>query len=70
MTDLTQADIDELAKIGVEPDDVPTKFLGYIAGGLTISVILMVGFSYWFFKHTVAQELAEKGYDVTESASF
>ena len=70
MSEHTSPDLEALAKIGVEPDDVPTKFLAYIAAGLTITVILMTGFTYALFKHTVAQELAAKGYDVTESASY
>ncbi len=70
MSEQSSPDLEALAKIGVEPDDVPTKFLTYVAGGLTVTVILMVGFTYALFKHTVAEELAAKGYDVTESASF
>ena len=70
MSEHTNPELAELAKIGVEPDNVPTKFLTYVSLGLTVTVILMVGFTYWFFKHTVAQELAAKGYDVTEQAQF
>ena len=59
-----------LAAVGVEPDDVPTRFLGWLAGGLTIALVLMVGFAVWFFKVSTAAELKAKGYTTTESASL
>ncbi|MCP4805425.1 MAG: hypothetical protein GY913_13745 [Proteobacteria bacterium] len=60
------AETDDLAKIGFEPDDVPVDFLFKTTIALTVSVVLMVGFTYWYFKKTVAEELQAKGYDVTE----
>ena len=59
---------DDIAAIGFEPDDVPVDFLFKTVIALTIAVVLMVGFTYWYFKKTVAEELQAKGYEVTEMA--
>ena len=58
--EMTDAEAEELSKIGFEPDNVPAKLLINVTIALTVSVIVSVVFSKWFFDNTVASELSAK----------
>jgi hypothetical protein len=60
----------DVAGIGVEPDDMPTRFLTILAAFLTAGVVLSVLFVIGLFKLTVAAELKSKGYAESESARW
>ena len=62
----TPTQSDDLAKIGFEPDDVPVGSLYKMAIALTLSIVLSVVGTYFYFNYVVAQELAEKGYTTTD----
>ena len=70
MSDTTPAPDADIADIGFEPDDIPTGFLFKLVAALTVAIVLMVAGTYFYFKHTVANELAAKGYDVEERADW
>lgn len=68
--EMTEAEAEELSKIGFEPDNVPAKLLVNVTIALTVSVVLSVGFAKWFFDNTVASELHAKGYTTEKSAQY
>ncbi len=70
MSDTTPAPDADLAAIGFEPDDIPTGFLFKIVAALTLAIVVMVTGTYFYFKHVVANELKDKGYDVEERANW
>jgi len=67
---MTDAEAEELSKIGFEPDNVPAKLLINVTIALTVSVIVSVVFSKWFFDNTVASELSAKGYTTEKHAQY
>lgn len=62
----TESSPDDLAKIGFEPDDVPVAGLFKMAAALTVTIVIAVVGTYYYFDYTVANELAEKGYSTTD----
>jgi len=52
----------DLAGIHVEPDNVPTRFLAILAGGITIVVVGMVMAGIALFNAEKAAQFEAKGY--------
>lgn len=52
----------DLGNIQVEPDNVPTRFLTILAGGITVVVIGLVFLAIALFDMEKASQLESKGY--------